>query len=74
MILYLHRYFLTKDLNETDALIYIDDPTHMEEIAYWEGHTKELNMVKKADKSGWTLHQMENGGKVRSFDLKDNSK
>lgn len=42
----LHRRFLTADLNETDTMIYIDDPTHLEEIACWEGHTKELNMVK----------------------------
>ncbi|WFE86978.1 hypothetical protein [Parabacteroides chongii] len=42
----LHRRFLTADLNETDTLIYIDDPTHLEEVACWEGHIKELNMVK----------------------------
>ena len=42
----LHRRFLTADLNETDTMIYIDDPTYLEEIACWEGHTKELNMVK----------------------------
>lgn len=41
-----HRRFLTADLSSTDTLIYIDDPTHMEEIACWEGHCKELNMVK----------------------------
>lgn len=41
-----HRRFLTVDLSATDTLIYIDDPTHLEEIACWEGHCKELNMVK----------------------------
>lgn len=42
----LHRRFLAEDLNEADTLVYIDDPTHLEEIACWEGHSKELNMVK----------------------------
>lgn len=41
-----HRRFLKENMTETDTLIYIDDPTHMEEIACWEGHCKELNMVK----------------------------
>ncbi|WP_434803441.1 hypothetical protein [Parabacteroides goldsteinii] len=33
-------------MNETDTMIYIDDPTHLEEVACWEGHSPELNMVK----------------------------
>lgn len=41
-----HRRFLTENISETDTLICIDDPTHLEEIACWEGHCKELNMVK----------------------------
>lgn len=41
-----HRRFLTNHLSETDTLICIDDPKHLEEIACWEGHCKELNMVK----------------------------
>lgn len=41
-----HRRILTADLSATDTLIYIDDPAHLEEIACWEGHCKELNMVK----------------------------
>lgn len=41
-----HRRSLTADVSATDTLIYIDDPTHLEEIACWEGHCKELNMVK----------------------------
>ena len=42
----LHRRFLTEDIGATDTLIYIDDPTYLEEIACWEGHSRELNMVK----------------------------
>lgn len=42
----LHRRFLTQDLSETDTLIYIDNPAHLEEVACWEGHSPELNMVK----------------------------
>ena len=41
-----HRRFLTADLSATDTTIYIDDPTYLEEIACWEGHCPELNMVK----------------------------
>lgn len=42
----LHRRFLTESIGEKDTLIYIDDPTHLEEIGCWEAHMKELNMVK----------------------------
>lgn len=42
----LHRRFLTADLNESDTLVYIDNPAHLEEVACWEGHSPELNMVK----------------------------
>ena len=42
----LHRRHLTQNLSETDTLIYIDDPTFLNEVACWEGHSKELNMVK----------------------------
>ena len=42
----LHRRYLTQNLSAQDTLIYIDDPTHLEEIACWEGHCPELNMVK----------------------------
>lgn len=41
-----HRRRLTADLSPEDTLIYIDDPTYLNEIACWEGHCKELNMVK----------------------------
>ena len=42
----LHRRYLTQDLSETDTLIYIDNPAFLNEVACWEGHSKELNMVK----------------------------
>lgn len=41
-----HRRHLTSDLSPEDTLIYVDDPTYLNEIACWEGHCKELNMVK----------------------------
>lgn len=41
-----HRRHLTADLSDSDTLIYIDDPTYLNEIACWEGHCEELNMVK----------------------------
>ena len=41
-----HRRLLVEDLSASDTLIYIDDPTYLNEIACWEGHCKELNMVK----------------------------
>lgn len=42
----LHRRYLTEDLSESDTLIYIDDPTYLNEVSCWEGHSRELNMVK----------------------------
>lgn len=41
-----HRRHLTVALSATDTLIYIDDPTYLNEIACWEGHCEELNMVR----------------------------
>lgn len=41
-----HRRHLTANISENDTLIYIDDPTYLNEIACWEGHYKELNMVR----------------------------
>lgn len=41
-----HRRILTQSISPSDTLIYIDDPTYMQEIACWEGHCKELNMVR----------------------------
>ncbi len=42
----LHRRTLTQSISPTDTLIYIDDPQYMDEIACWEGHSRELNMVR----------------------------
>lgn len=41
-----HRRFLAADISAADTSLYIDDPTYLDEIACWEGHCKELNMVK----------------------------
>lgn len=41
-----HRRHLAINISETDTLIYIDDPIYLNEIACWEGHYKELNIVK----------------------------
>lgn len=35
-----------KTITATDTAIVIDDPTWLDEIASWEGHCPELNMVK----------------------------
>lgn len=43
---YQQKRLLTRDISATDTLIYIDDPTYLEEIASWEGHCENLNMVK----------------------------
>ena len=40
------RRKLVRDLTPEDTLIYIDDPTYMEEIASWEGHCPNLNIIK----------------------------
>ncbi|MGN0214319.1 MAG: hypothetical protein ACI4AH_05870 [Muribaculaceae bacterium] len=41
-----HRRHLVADISPADTLIYIDDATYLNEIACWEGHCPELNMVK----------------------------
>lgn len=43
---YQQKRLLAKDISSTDTIIIVDDPTHMEEIASWEGHAKNLNMIK----------------------------
>ncbi|GAB3223668.1 hypothetical protein J0A67_10280 [Algoriphagus aestuariicola] len=45
-IWYQQKRLLAKEINATDTLIYVDDPTYLDEIGSWEGHTKELNIVK----------------------------
>lgn len=43
---YQQKRILMKDISPEDTLIVIDDPTYMEEIASWEGHCSNLNMIK----------------------------
>lgn len=43
---YQQKRLLVNDLSLNDTIILVDDPTHLEEIASWEGHCKNLNMVK----------------------------
>ncbi|WP_455673693.1 hypothetical protein [Phocaeicola sp.] len=43
---YQQRRILMDGLNATDTLIVVDDPTYLEEIASWEGHCENLNMIK----------------------------
>ncbi|MGM9760296.1 MAG: hypothetical protein ACI30I_09345, partial [Parabacteroides sp.] len=43
---YQQKRLLTQDISPEDTMILIDDPTYLEEIASWEGHCPELNMVK----------------------------
>ena len=43
---YQQKRLLMKDLSPEDTVIIVDDPTYLEEIASWEGHCKDLNMVK----------------------------
>lgn len=45
-IWYQQKRLLAKAINPTDTLIYVDDPTHLEEIGSWEGHVKSLNIIK----------------------------
>lgn len=43
---YQQKRLLTKGISATDTIILVDDPKHLEEIASWEGHAKNLNMIK----------------------------
>lgn len=43
---YQQKRILMKDISSEDTLIVVDDPKHLEEIASWEGHCTELNMIK----------------------------
>jgi hypothetical protein len=43
---YQQKRLLANNINATDTIIIVDDPKHLEEIASWEGHAKNLNMVK----------------------------
>jgi hypothetical protein len=43
---YQQKRLLMKSISPTDTIILVNDPTHLEEIASWEGHCKDLNMIK----------------------------
>lgn len=43
---YQQKRVLMNALSPTDTLIVIDDPAYMEEIASWEGHCENLNIIK----------------------------
>ncbi|WP_240312741.1 hypothetical protein [Flavihumibacter solisilvae] len=43
---YQQKRLLAKSINANDTVIIVDDPTHLEEIASWEGHAANLNMIK----------------------------
>lgn len=43
---YQQKRLLVKGISPTDTIIVVDNPEHMEEIASWEGHAKNLNMIK----------------------------
>lgn len=40
------RRVLAADVSDTDTAIVVDDPTYLDEIASWEGHCANLNMIK----------------------------
>lgn len=43
---YQQKRLLTQAITPTDTLIYVDNPRHLNEIASWEGHCEELNIIK----------------------------
>jgi len=43
---YQQKRLLAKSIDANDTIIIVDDPKHMEEIASWEGHCENLNMIK----------------------------
>jgi len=43
---YQQKRILVKNISATDTIITVDDPTHLQEIASWEGHSANLNMIK----------------------------
>lgn len=43
---YQQKRLLINNLSPTDTIIIVDDPTYLDEIASWEGHCENLNMVK----------------------------
>ncbi|AOW11410.1 hypothetical protein [Flavobacterium gilvum] len=43
---YQQKRILMNNLSATDTIIQVNDPKYLEEIASWEGHCKNLNMIK----------------------------
>lgn len=43
---YQQKRLLMNNLGTTDTIIIVNDPEHMEEISSWEGHARNLNMIK----------------------------
>ncbi|MFT3704697.1 MAG: hypothetical protein QM802_20195 [Agriterribacter sp.] len=43
---YQQKRLLVKTINTSDTVIIVDDPTHLNEIASWEGHAENLNIMK----------------------------
>ena len=43
---YQQKRLLAKTISPTDTVIIVNDPKYLEEIGSWEGHVKDLNMVK----------------------------
>jgi len=43
---YQQKRLLLNNIGPTDTIIIVDDPKYMEEIASWEGHAQNLNMIK----------------------------
>lgn len=43
---YQQKRILTKSIGVSDTLIFVNDPQYLDEIASWEGHCKNLNMIK----------------------------
>lgn len=45
-IWYQQKRLLAKNIDAVDTLLYVNDPTHLQEIGSWEGHSKSLNIIK----------------------------
>ncbi|HMG93636.1 MAG TPA: hypothetical protein VK589_26445 [Chryseolinea sp.] len=43
---YQQKRLLMNNISATDTIIIVNEPTHLEEIASWEGHSTNLNMIK----------------------------
>jgi len=43
---YQQQRLLAYNINAADTIITVDDPKHLEEIASWEGHSENLNIIK----------------------------